>query len=111
MVLGYGEVGQLVMKYLLSHKIQTVYLVVRNPKIKDEIQDERVKVITFEEKNKYINSIECIVSCTSAPHPVVKTEDISESGSRLVYMIYQFREMWKKRWRYYLGLKFIILIQ
>ncbi|AQS03932.1 glutamyl-tRNA reductase [Clostridium beijerinckii] len=84
MVLGYGEVGQLVMKYLLSHKIQTVYLVVRNPKIKDEIQDERVKVITFEEKNKYINSIECIVSCTSAPHPVVKTEDISESGSRLV---------------------------
>ncbi|WP_297421559.1 glutamyl-tRNA reductase [Clostridium sp.] len=84
MLLGYGEVGQLTMKYLLSHKLEIVYLVVRNSKIKDEIDDERVRVINFEEKNSYIDEVECLISCTSAPHPVVKKEDISESGNKLI---------------------------
>lgn len=84
MILGYGEVGQLIMKYLLSHKIKLVYLVVRNNKIKDEIHDERVKVISFEEKNNYIDEVECIISCTSAPHPVVRKEDINENGHKLI---------------------------
>jgi glutamyl-tRNA reductase len=84
MILGYGEVGQLTMKYLLSNKIDLVYLVVRNSKIKDEIHDERVKVISFEEKNNYIDDVECIIGCTSAPHPVVKKEDINENGNKLI---------------------------
>ncbi|MFW2488228.1 glutamyl-tRNA reductase [Clostridium chromiireducens] len=84
MLLGYGEVGQLVMKYLISNNIDVVYLIVRNSKISDEIHDERVKVISFEEKNQYIDEVECIISCTSAPHPVVKRDDINEGGDRLV---------------------------
>ena len=84
MLLGYGEVGQLTMKYLLSHKIDVVYLVVRNKKIKEEIHDGRVKVINFEDKNNYIDEVQCIISCTSAPHPVVRKEDINENGDRLI---------------------------
>lgn len=84
MILGYGEVGQLTMKYLISHKIDIVYLVVRNNKIKDEIHDERVKVISFEDKNNYIDEVQCIISCTSAPHPVVRKEDIDENGDKLI---------------------------
>jgi glutamyl-tRNA reductase len=84
MVLGYGEVGKLVLKYLLSHGIKLVYLVVRNNKIKEEITDERVKVTSFEEKNKYIDEVECIIGCTSAPHPVVKKSDINEEGHKLI---------------------------
>ena len=84
MLLGYGEVGQLTMKYLISHKIDVVYLVVRNKKIKEEIHDGRVKVINFEDKNNYIDEVQCIISCTSAPHPVVRKEDINENGDRLI---------------------------
>ena len=84
MVLGYGEVGKLVLKYLLSNGIKIVYLVVRNNKIKEEISDERVKVISFEEKNNYIDEIECIIGCTSAPHPVVKKSDINKNGHKLI---------------------------
>lgn len=84
MIFGYGEVGQITMKYLLSHGAKIVYLVVRNNKIKDEIHDERVNVIEFEEKNKYIDQVECLIGCTSAPHAVVKKEDINESGSKLI---------------------------
>lgn len=83
MLIGYGEVGQLVMKYLLSHKIELVYLVVRNKSIKDEIEDERVRVISFDEKNRYIDEVQSIISCTSAPHLVLSKDDVNENGERL----------------------------
>ena len=84
MIFGYGEVGKLTMKYLLSHGAKLIYLVVRNNKIKDEIYDERVKVIGFEEKNNYIDEVECLIGCTSAPHAVVKKSDINEDGNKLI---------------------------
>ena len=84
MIFGYGEVGQLTLKYLLSHGAKLVYLVVRNNKIKDEIYDERVNVIGFEEKNKYIDEVECLIGCTSASYAVVKKSDINEDGNKLI---------------------------
>ena len=84
MVMGYGDVGKLVMKYILSHEAETVYLVVRNQKIKEEIEDERVKVINFNEKNKYIDEVDCIIGCTSAPHTVLNKDDINKRGHRLL---------------------------
>ncbi|MGN0145204.1 MAG: glutamyl-tRNA reductase [Clostridium sp.] len=83
MIMGYGEVGKLVMKYLLSHKIDVIYLVVRNMGIKDEIDDERVRVISFDEKNKYIDEVQSIIACTSAPHSVLSAKDINEYGEKL----------------------------
>lgn len=83
MLMGYGEVGQLVMKYLLSHKAEVIYLVVRNMKIKDEIDDERVRVISFNEKNRYIDEVQSIIACTSAPHTVLSAKDINEYGEIL----------------------------
>jgi glutamyl-tRNA reductase len=84
MIFGYGEVGKLTLKYLISRGVEFVYLVVRNNKIKDEICDERVKVIEFEEKNKYIDEVECLIGCTSAPHSVVRKSDINEKGNKLI---------------------------
>lgn len=84
MLMGYGDVGKLTMKYLLSHNIDIVYLVVRNQNIKDEISDERIKIISFEEKNNYIDEVHCIISCTSAPYPLLKKEDIKENGHELL---------------------------
>ena len=84
MIFGYGEVGQLTMKYLLSHDAKLIYLVVRNNKIKDEIHDERIKIIGFEEKNRYIDEVQCLIGCTSAPHPVVRKSDIKEQGNKLI---------------------------
>lgn len=83
MLMGYGEVGQLVMKYLLSHKTELIYLVVRNVNIKNEIKDPRVKVITFDEKNRYIDEVQSIISCTSAPHVVLSCYDINNHGEKI----------------------------
>ena len=83
MLMGYGEVGKIVMKYLLSHKTELLYLVVRNMKIKEDIDDSRVKVITFNEKNRYIDEVQSIISCTSAPHVVLSYNDINKYGEKI----------------------------
>lgn len=84
MILGYGDVGRLTMKYLLAHDIKEVFLAVRNTTIRDEISDERVKVIEFEERNNYINDMDCVISCTSAPHIIIKKEDLSKVGNNIL---------------------------
>lgn len=86
MILGYGEVGRLALKYLLSHKVKKIYLVVRNMgniRTNNEIEDNRVEVISFDDKNKYINNTDCVIGCTSAPHIIVNINDINEKGRKL----------------------------
>lgn len=85
MVIGYGDVGRLTMKYLLAHKIECLYLVVRNIKIKEEFNNDNiVNVINFDQKNNYINEIDCVISCTSAPHVIVKKDDINPKGNKIL---------------------------
>ena len=84
MVIGYGEIGKLAIKYLLGHKIEEICLVVRNPEKVDDLKDTNVKIMTFREKQDYINYMDCIISCTSAPHPVVLENDIKKDGDSLM---------------------------
>ncbi|WP_160672757.1 glutamyl-tRNA reductase [Clostridium sp. C8-1-8] len=76
MVIGYGEIGSLAMKYLLSHHVEKIFLVVRTPENVNDIFDHRVQVINFNQKNSAMTDVQCIISCTSAPHTVVKYEDM-----------------------------------
>lgn len=85
MVLGYGDVGNLVVKYLLSHEnVKELFIIVRNKKSVTEIKDARVKVLSFQEKNEIINNMDCIISCTSAPHTVVKACEIKDYGKNII---------------------------
>ena len=77
MLLGFGEVGKLVYKYISSKDIDFIYIVVRNV---DSVilEDNRVKVIPFEERKLHYKDVDCIISCTSAPHLVVNSEDLPQ---------------------------------
>lgn len=85
MVIGYGDVGSLATKYILSHNIDKLYIVVRNPLKVHEFEDKRVEIVTFDNKNKKLNDVECIISCTSAPHTVVRVEDIDKDYNGLIF--------------------------
>lgn len=84
MVIGYGEIGRLSIKYLLSHKIENIYLVVRNPEKIVDLEGTGVKVISFNERKLYYNKIDSIVSCTSAPHNVILEKDIKNVKKELL---------------------------
>ncbi len=77
MILGYGDVGSLTAKYILSDDLDSLYIAVRNIN-SVLIADSRVKVISFEERKKYYKNIECIISCTSAPGSVVVKEELPD---------------------------------
>ena len=78
MLIGFGETGSLILKYLTSGSFNNIYVVVRDVSKIDnkESYPKGVKFISFDEKNHYINKVDCIISCTSAPHTVVKKEEV-----------------------------------
>lgn len=84
MVIGYGEVGKLVIKYALSNNFNEIFLVVRDKEKAREIDKSKVKVLDFNEKNKYINYVDGIISCTSSSHLIIHKKDIDSLGNNLV---------------------------
>lgn len=83
MVIGHGEVGELAIKYLISHRLKDIYVVVRHPEKLKGIYDDEIKVIDYKEKEEYINDMDCIISCTNAPHTVISKKEISERGKKI----------------------------
>lgn len=85
MVIGYGEIGRLTVKYLLSREVSKVYVVVRDIKKITDMEDERVIIVEFKDKSKIIEGVDCIISCTSAPHYIIRKEDINEEKNLLIF--------------------------
>ncbi|AFS79464.1 glutamyl-tRNA reductase HemA [Gottschalkia acidurici 9a] len=77
MILGYGGVGSLVAKYITSIDFEKLYIVVRDEEDLN-IDDTRVKVIKFKERELYYNDVDCIISCTSAPHVVIESKNLPD---------------------------------
>ncbi len=75
MILGYGEVGELTSKYILEAKIDVLYIAVRDAQ-KVNIEDTRVKIIPFNDLIKYYEKVDCVISCTTAPHTVVHLDEL-----------------------------------
>jgi glutamyl-tRNA reductase len=84
MVIGYGEVGSLVVKYALSSNIEKLSLVVRTVEKVTDIHDKRVEVMTYDDGRKIINEMDCVISCTSAPHLIIEKKHINEEGKNLI---------------------------
>lgn len=84
MVIGYGEVGGLSVKYALSNNIDKLNLVVRNIENVTGIEDKRITVMTYEDARKIINNMDCVISCTSAPHLIIEKKHINEEGKDII---------------------------
>jgi len=78
LILGYGEVGRLCAKYLISKGIRRIYVAVRGLESIDA-GDETVEFLSFKDKRKYMGKVDCIISCTSSPHPVIRKDDIPDT--------------------------------
>lgn len=76
MIIGYGEVGKLTLKYILPNDFDKIYIVAREGSDIDYF-DPKVEFIDFSKREKYYKKTDCIISATSAPHTVVrKHEDL-----------------------------------
>jgi glutamyl-tRNA reductase len=88
MLIGYGEVGSLVAKYIFENDFEILYICVREPeKLKSDVQlkgRSNVKLISFEERRGLYSDVQCIISCTSAPHTIVHRADLA-GNNLLIY--------------------------
>ena len=75
MILGYGAVGELTSKYILEGEIDLLYIAVRDFQ-KVNIENPRVKVIPFKDIHNYYEEVDCVISCTAAPHNVVHLKEL-----------------------------------
>lgn len=84
MVLGYGTIGSLVVKYALGNKFKEIFIVVRNKEKVPNLNDNRVKVLDFNEYKDKINDVDAVISCTSAPHIIIKNHYINSLGKEII---------------------------
>lgn len=84
MVLGYGAIGSLVVKYALGTKFKEIFIVVRNKEKVPNLNDNRVKVLDFNEYKDKINDVDAVISCTSAPHIIIKKDYINDFGKEII---------------------------
>ena len=84
MVLGYGTIGSLVVKYALGSKFNKVFIVVRNKGKVPDLKDDRVEILDFNEYKDVINEVDAVISCTAAPHVVIKNDYINNNGKEIM---------------------------
>lgn len=86
MVVSYGEMGQLAVKYILSHaqSLEHLYIVVRNKSVVPDFNDSRISVLDFNEKSDVINHMDAIISCSAATHTLITKEQINEEGNEIL---------------------------
>ena len=83
MIIGYGDVGKLVSKYILANDFESLIIGVRDINKVNDINDERVLVMNYEEARKQIENIDCLITCTSAPHLMIERVHIKERNKPL----------------------------
>lgn len=86
MIMGYGTIGKLVVKYALASELINIKLVVRDKQKVEEINDNRVDIISYDEARVHLNEMDAVISCTSAPHFLIHRKDIDKQGKRIILM-------------------------
>ncbi|MBS4535480.1 glutamyl-tRNA reductase [Clostridium sp. D2Q-14] len=78
LMIGFGEMGKLALNHLLEEGVENIYIANRNiKKIYDEFPKHNVvKPIDFDSRYEIIKDVDMIICSTSAPHKVLKCEDM-----------------------------------
>ncbi|GAB6167814.1 glutamyl-tRNA reductase [Clostridium carnis] len=80
MLIGYGDVGKLVYKYCYTNEIEELIIVVRDINKLKYLNDNKIKVMNYEDGRNVINDMDAVISCTSAPHLIIEKKHISKEG-------------------------------
>lgn len=70
LLIGAGEMNQLVLKYLTAEKIGTVFIANRSPIQND---DYPAIIIPFADRYAKIPEVDVVISCTASPHVIIES--------------------------------------
>lgn len=80
LIIGAGKISLLALKYFEEEKVGDIYITNRSMNKVNEICNECVnlnmKTLEFKERYEFINKVDIVFTATSAPHLVIKKEDL-----------------------------------
>ena len=68
----------------MGSKFNKVFIVVRNKGKVPDLKDDRVEILDFNEYKDVINEVDAVISCTAAPHVVIKNDYINNNGKEIM---------------------------
>ncbi|MGL5149470.1 MAG: glutamyl-tRNA reductase [Clostridium sp.] len=83
MIIGFGDVGELVFQYLKGKNPGKVFVVVRDKEKYRHLEMQGIILLDYKEKDNIINNMDIIISCTASPHIIIKPGDINELGNEV----------------------------
>ena len=79
LVIGSGELGMLVAQALAAKKLTAIYVANRTHERAVWLAEKiGGKAVRFDELNRYLTLSDVVISCTSAPHPIIRVTDLQE---------------------------------
>lgn len=87
-LVGLGKMGQLALKSLTNEGAAVIYAAVRNPcKIDRQLfEDGVLQTVSFDERHRYIEMSDLIISATAAPHPVIHLNQLNQLKEGCVFL-------------------------
>ncbi|PRR82211.1 glutamyl-tRNA reductase [Clostridium vincentii] len=78
LVIGLGEMNKIIMKYLLNESMDKIYIANRTLRECESLGIE-VELIAFEDRYTVMDQVDTIISCTSAPHSIIKDKEFNKN--------------------------------
>ncbi|WP_163193091.1 glutamyl-tRNA reductase [Clostridium thermarum] len=93
MIIGYGNIGKLAVRYALDSKhIEKIYLAIRDLAKHERdnliVANPKIKTITLSELKEYYTEVQAVISCTSAPHLIIRRSDFEKVELNKAIVIY-----------------------
>ena len=80
MVIGFGKMSRIAIENLLDKEVERIYICNRSSEVVEDLlkRYSQVKYVPYDEKYKYINQVNAIISATSAPHYVLHYDEFNK---------------------------------
>lgn len=91
LIIGLGKMNQIAIQNLLKKNLEKIYITNRTTNRTLEFVQNHTKLIGIDFKNRYeyMNDVDFVISCTSAPHLVINKDRFLEiyTGNKPVYLL------------------------
>ena len=88
LIIGTGEMGRLFLKYLEADKVEQIYLTNRifNKAKMPQVLAANVQLIEYDDRYKYLNQMDIVISTTASPHIIFKASELPELERQLTML-------------------------
>ncbi|WP_275935983.1 glutamyl-tRNA reductase [Clostridium haemolyticum] len=87
-IIGAGEIGRLALKHLINENLQEIFVANRTyDNVIDLLREfPKIKPVKYESKSKILEEVDIIITATTAPHTVIKHNELKYIKNELYIM-------------------------